>query len=111
MAPAPAPAAMEGSGERNAGGTSAVIVSAKAGVGGGGGGAGSRPGDWKCVNPECDNVCFGFRVVCNRCGTGKDGTPPAPSLAVSGGEGRGAGRSGVGGEGSTLVQRPRLQLG
>ncbi|CAM9768563.1 unnamed protein product, partial [Sphacelaria rigidula] len=62
----------------------------------------SRAEDWKCVNPECDNVCFGFRVRCNRCGTGKDGSAPRETPPVTGGGAQPA---------AVLALRPRLQLG
>lgn len=65
----------------------------------------NRPDDWDCVNPDCENRCYGFRVKCNRCGTGKDGTPPP---AAGGGQAN-AGVAPV--SAPVSAHRPRLQLG
>ncbi|CBN77067.1 Sart3 protein [Ectocarpus siliculosus] len=89
-APAPAPASSDGVETPSGDGDAAPAD-----------GKGRRANDWDCPSPDCDNVCFSFRTKCNRCGMGKDGTPPPKELQQGGG-------------GNSVVatqHRPRLQLG
>lgn len=101
VAPAPAPASAS---------TTGVAEETEQGSDGGGGGS-RRANDWDCPNPDCDQVCFSFRTFCNRCGTGKDGTPPSKDFRPGGGGGQGAAAAATGEPVVTTLHRPRLQLG
>jgi len=69
---------------------------------GGSGGGSGRDGDWKCLNPDCGNNNFSWRVECNRCHAprpeGVGGGPPPDGGSRGGGGGRGGMRGGRGGD-------------
>lgn len=108
-APAPAPGGLTET-QQGSGGVAAAAVAAAAGTADGDGGS-RRANDWDCPNPDCDNVCFSFRTSCNRCGTGKDGTPPPEDFRLRQGGGGGKGRGLDGEPVVATLHRPRLQLG
>eukprot|EP00903_Cladosiphon_okamuranus_P006864 g6685.t1 len=103
-APAPAPAASTETSNGSAGAAAGAAV-----AGGTDGSSNRRADDWDCPNADCDNVCFSFRTMCNRCGTGKDGTPPPENFRQGGGGVKGGGSAGE--PVVATLQRPRLQLG
>ncbi|CAM9134785.1 unnamed protein product, partial [Hapterophycus canaliculatus] len=102
VAPAPAPEAAP-----NTNGTAPGAAAAPSGGGADNNSSGiqRRANDWDCPNADCDNICFSFRTSCNRCGTGKDGSPPPKGFQ------QGGGSAAAGQPVATTLHRPRLQLG
>lgn len=102
--PAPAPGGLTETPSGSEGG-----IAASGAAGESGGSISRRANDWDCPSADCDNVCFSFRTSCNRCGTGRDGTPPPKYFRQGGRGGQGGGLDGE--PVVATLHRPRLQLG
>jgi len=66
----------------------------------------SKPGDWICPNPECQDLQFARNEFCRRCGTANPNPPPP-----KGSKGKGGGGGVLGADQLALLQASGLGAG